>query len=83
MAVEWAHDGIRAVNIAPGYIETDLNRDYLAKDRVKAWMAGRIPVGGPGAAAEVARLVAVLLVERIGFLTGETIYVDGGQGINH
>lgn len=83
MAVEWAADGIRVVNVAPGYIETDLNRDYLARDKVKAWMAQRIPVGQPGTAAEVARLVAAICAEGIGFLTGETIYVDGAQGINH
>jgi enoyl-CoA hydratase len=32
---------------------------------------------------EIARLVGVLFREQIGFLTGETIYVDGGQGVNH
>jgi NAD(P)-dependent dehydrogenase (short-subunit alcohol dehydrogenase family) len=83
MAVEWAADGIRVVNVAPGYIETDLNHDFLARPKVKAWVASRIPVGTTGTADEVARLVAVLCTERIAFLTGETIYIDGGQGINH
>ena len=83
MAVEWARDGIRVVNIAPGYIVTDLNREYLSKEKVGAWLKQRIPVGGPGSAGEVASLVGALCCERIGFLTGETIYVDGGQGINH
>lgn len=83
MAVEWAGDGIRAINVAPGYIETDLNRDYLAREKVRAWMRQRIPVGAPGTADEVARLVAALCAERLGFLTGETIYIDGGQGMNH
>ncbi len=83
MAVEWARDGIRVMNVAPGYIETDLNRDYLAREKVRAWMKQRIPVGGPGAAADVARLTAAIFSERIGFLTGETIYIDGGQGMNH
>jgi len=32
---------------------------------------------------EIARLVGVLFREQIGFLTGETVYVDGGQGVNH
>ena len=83
MAVEWAKDGIRVINIAPGYIETDLNRDYLARPKVKAWMHERIPVGGPGSAEDVARLVSAVICERIGFLTGETIYIDGAQGMNH
>lgn len=83
MAIEWARDNIRAVNLAPGYIETDLNRDYLSRDKIKAWMGQRIPAGGPGTVDDVARMVAVLACEPIPFLTGETIYLDGGQGINH
>ena len=83
MAVEWAKDRIQVMNVAPGYIETDLNRDYLAREKVKSWMAGRIPVGGPGSAQDVARLVAAIFGEGIGFMTGETIYIDGAQGINH
>lgn len=83
MAVEWARDGIRVMNVAPGYIETDLNRDYLEREKVKAWMRQRIPVGKPGAVADVAKLVAAIFSEGIGYLTGETIYIDGGQGMNH
>jgi NAD(P)-dependent dehydrogenase (short-subunit alcohol dehydrogenase family) len=83
MAVEWARDGIRAMNVAPGYIKTDLNRDFLSREKVQAWMRQRIPVGGPGRGEDVARLVAAIFSERIGFLTGETIYIDGAQGMNH
>ncbi|AJE49166.1 SDR family NAD(P)-dependent oxidoreductase [Celeribacter indicus] len=83
MAVEWARDGIRALTVAPGYIETDLNRDYLAREKVRAWMRSRIPTGAPGRPEDVARLVAALFGEDIGFLTGETIYIDGAQGMNH
>jgi hypothetical protein len=42
-----------------------------------------VPTGGPGSTAEVARLVAALFTEDIAFLTGETIYIDGGQGMAH
>ena len=83
MAVEWARDGIRVMNVAPGYIETDLNRDFLAREKVQKWMASRIPVGKPGKASDVAKLVAAIFGESIGFLTGETIYIDGAQGMNH
>jgi len=83
LAVEWAKDDIRVVDVAPGYIETDLNREHLARDKVRTWLESRVPVGRPGTPEEVARLVAALLVEDIPFLTGETIYLDGGQGINH
>lgn len=80
LAVEWANDRIRVLDVAPGYIETDLNREFLSRDRIKSWIARRIPAGRPGHVNEVARLVGALFVEDIGFLTGETIIIDGGQG---
>lgn len=83
MAVEWAADGIAVVNVAPGYIETDLNRDFLARETVRAWLAKRVPAKRPGSVGEIARLVGAIFSEKITFLTGETIYIDGGQGINH
>ncbi len=83
LAVEWAVDNIRVLNIAPGYIETGLNQDFLAKEKVRAWLSKRVPVGRAGKPEEVARIVAGLFGEDVGFLTGETIYLDGGQGINH
>lgn len=83
MAAEWARDGIRVLNVAPGYIRTDLNKDFLDSERARAWLARRVPLGRPGTPEEVARLVAVLFTEEIGFLTGETITVDGGQGHAH
>ena len=82
LASEWAKDGIRVLDVAPGYIETDLNRDFLANEKVRSWLKRRVPVGRPGSADEVARLVGALFSEKIGFLTGETIYIDGGQGAN-
>jgi NAD(P)-dependent dehydrogenase (short-subunit alcohol dehydrogenase family) len=83
MAAEWAQDGIRVLNVAPGYIRTDLNRDYLDGERVRAWIGKRVPVGRPGTPDEVGRLVALLFESEIGFLTGETITIDGGQGHAH
>jgi NAD(P)-dependent dehydrogenase (short-subunit alcohol dehydrogenase family) len=82
LASEWAKDGIKVLDVAPGYIETELNRDFLANEKIRSWMRRRIPVGRPGKADEVARLVGALYAEKIGFLTGETIYIDGGHGAN-
>jgi NAD(P)-dependent dehydrogenase (short-subunit alcohol dehydrogenase family) len=83
LAAEWARDGIRVIDVAPGYIETDLNRDFLERENIKSWIKKRIPIGRPGRPEEVARLVGFLFAERIEFLTGETIYLDGGQGVQH
>lgn len=83
LAVEWAGKGIRVVDIAPGYIETDLNRHALKKGPLRDFLAKRIPGGRHGTASDVARLVAAIFSEDIPFLSGETIYLDGGQGIAH
>jgi len=82
MASEWAKDGIRVMNVAPGYVETDLNRDFLAQESVQKWLAKRVPMGRAGKAEEVARFVASLFSEDIAYLTGETVYLDGGHGMN-
>lgn len=81
LAVEWASKGIRVMDVAPGYIATDLNKDILASEKVRTWLSQRIPVGGPASAVAVATLVAMLFAEELPFLTGETIYLDGGQGM--
>lgn len=81
LAVEWAKHGIRVINVAPGYIETDLNRDVLNEGALRAYLAKRIPAGGPGKAQDIGRLVASLFLLPGPFLTGDTLYVDGGQGM--
>jgi NAD(P)-dependent dehydrogenase (short-subunit alcohol dehydrogenase family) len=81
LAAEWAAQGITVLDVAPGYIETEINRDYLADPVTGARIRARIPVGRPGRVDEVARLIAAIFCERISFLTGETIFVDGGQSI--
>ena len=83
LAVEWASKAIRVLNVAPGYIETELNAEALKADALRAFLEQRIPAGRPGSAQAVARLVASLFDEDIAFLTGETIYLDGGQGMAH
>ncbi|GJH27036.1 SDR family NAD(P)-dependent oxidoreductase [Caballeronia novacaledonica] len=83
LAVEWGGKGIRVMNVAPGYIQTDLNADSITAGPLLAYLEKRIPRGKPGNAAEVGALVASLFSPACGFLTGETIYVDGGQGVAH
>jgi NAD(P)-dependent dehydrogenase (short-subunit alcohol dehydrogenase family) len=83
LAVEWASKGIRVIDVAPGYIITDLNREALESGPVRDYIDKRIPARRPGTAEEVARLVAAIFTEDIPFLSGETIYIDGGQGIAH
>jgi NAD(P)-dependent dehydrogenase (short-subunit alcohol dehydrogenase family) len=81
LAVEWARMGISVVNFAPGYVETELNSSALADSAVRERVTRRIPVRRVGTAHEVGRLVARMLDTRCQFLTGETIAIDGGQGV--
>jgi len=82
LAVEWAAKKIRVLDVAPGYIETELNAEAM-KGPLRAFLESRIPAGRPGKAADVAKLVASLFGDDNAFLTGETIYLDGGQGMAH
>lgn len=81
LAVEWAKHSIQLLNIAPGYIVTDLNRDAIESGPLGKFLAKRIPRGTPGQAQEVGQLVASLFVLNSGFMTGETLYIDGAQSL--
>ncbi|ODT34776.1 MAG: short-chain dehydrogenase [Lautropia sp. SCN 70-15] len=83
LAVEWAGKGIRVLDVAPGYIHTDLNHEAITQGPLRAYLEKRIPGREPGTADDVARLVASLFTSDIPFLTGETLYIDGAQGIAH
>ena len=81
LAVEWARDNISVVNLAPGYILTDINAKDMEDPKFSQWLAGRVPMRRIGQADEVARMVASFYSENVAYLTGGTIYLDGGQGI--
>ena len=83
LAVEWANRGIRVLDVAPGYIVTDLNRKAMTTGPLAEYLKKRIPGGSTGTTSDVAKLVAAIFSEAIPFLSGETIYLDGAQGINH
>ncbi len=84
LAVEWAGKNIRVMNVAPGYIVTDLNAAAMAPGGpLRSYLEKRIPGKEPGKAADVGALVASLFTPAGAFLSGETIYVDGAQGIAH
>lgn len=77
LAAELGSRGITSNCIAPGLIETDMT-DKLNPDQLAA-MLNRIPLGRLGEAAEVAALTAFLASESAGYITGETIHINGGM----
>lgn len=81
LAAEWAKQGIRLIDVAPGFIATDLNKRHMERPAFRRHLARAIPTGAPGEPEEVARLIATLFAEPLPFLTATTIYIDGGQGV--
>jgi len=81
--VEWARDGIRVNCVAPGYVETDLNREILASEGFQSFIKKRAATERPVPVGDIAKMVASLFSENLSGLTGETIYVDGGHSINN
>ena len=82
LAVEWARHKIRVLNLAPGFVATDLNSEHMANNSFKEFVQRRIPVGHTASVKEVAQLVAMLVNMDLPSLTGETIFLDGAQNIN-
>ncbi len=77
-AKEWAQKGIRVNCIAPGSIPTDINKQYYSDPANLQRTLGRIPLGRQGDPSEVAKTVRFLASDDASYITGQTIYVDGG-----
>jgi NAD(P)-dependent dehydrogenase (short-subunit alcohol dehydrogenase family) len=75
---EWANAGIRVNCVAPGSIPTDINREYYSHPENLERTLKRIPLGRQGQPEEIARVVLFLASEDASYITGQTIYVDGG-----
>ncbi len=80
LAIELAFKGIRVNAIAPGYVVTEINRDYLIRSRAPA-MTREIPVGRFGEERDLDGALLLLASDAGRFITGATIVVDGGQMI--
>lgn len=82
LAVEWAVDNIRVNSIAPWYIRTPLAEQVLKDPAYFQEVLDCTPSGRIGEPSEVAGIVAFLCMPLAGFITGQTIAVDGGFTIN-
>jgi 3-oxoacyl-[acyl-carrier protein] reductase len=80
LALELAFKGIRVNAIAPGWIITELNRDYLSSEQGRA-MTRDIPVGRFGEERDLDGPLLLLVSDAGRFVTGATIVADGGQSV--
>jgi NAD(P)-dependent dehydrogenase (short-subunit alcohol dehydrogenase family) len=80
LALELASKRIRVNALAPGYIVTDLNREFLASPAGEA-MVKRVPMRRFGAAQDLDGALLLLASDAGRYMTGTTIVVDGGHGI--
>lgn len=78
LALEWARYGIRVNALAPGYIETNLNRDFFASETGQA-MIKRIPQRRLGQASDLDGALLLLASDASTYMTGSSIVVDGGH----
>ena len=77
MAKELGSRSVTVNCVAPGFIATDMT-EVLTEEQ-KALMMGQIPLGRLGAPEEIAKVVAFLASDAGGYITGETIHVNGGM----
>ena len=81
LALEWADHGIRVNALAPGYFETDINRDLLRSPAGQALIA-RVPQKRVGQLAELDGPLLLLASDASAYMTGAVIPVDGGHLVN-
>lgn len=82
-AIDWAPHGVRVNGVNPGVTVTNLHRrggmDEGAYQAFLERAKETHPLGRPGQASEIARLILFLASEQAGWITGETIAIDGGR----
>ncbi len=79
LAFEWAHYNINVNAIAPGVFLTGFNDKAFSNEKIRNAMIKKIPFGRFGQGEELNILVVYLASKASDFMTGETIFIDGGQ----
>lgn len=81
-AVEYAAKSIRINMVAPGFIKTSYHRKFLQNQKkLNKWILNRTPMNRWGEPEEVSNAIEFLISEKSSYITGSTIFVDGGWNI--
>ncbi len=79
LAIEWAERRIRVNAVGPAYVATEMTQRNIAAGNVnEAQIKARVPLGRLALPGDVADAVSFLLSEQASFITGHSLYVDGG-----
>ena len=81
LSLQLAADGITVNNVAPGVIYTDRNVEALSDPEYAKKVTASIPVGFYGEPEDCAGIVSLLCSEEGRYITGQSIYVDGGKSV--
>jgi glucose 1-dehydrogenase len=79
LAQEAAPHGVRVLAVGPGAIKTPINRSVWSDPRSLQDLLGKIPMQRIGTPEEIAHMVVVLVSDAASYVTGRTIFVDGGM----
>ena len=83
-AVALAPRGIRVNAIGPGTIMTEMGKSVMASEEQRQRILSRTPLGRVGDPEEIASIAAFLASDEASYITGQTIYADGGRlGLNY
>ena len=78
LALEWGRHGVRVNSLAPGFILTDLTRKLWSDPEMQAWNQANAPLGRLGEPEDMVGTAIFLASKASAFMTGQTLYVDGG-----
>ena len=82
VALELADKGIRVNSIAPGAIATDMNKELLEDEEKTKQKEKTIPTHRLGQPEEIAKVALFLASDNASYITGTTIYADGGRALS-
>jgi gluconate 5-dehydrogenase len=82
MAAEWARHNVQVNAIAPGYFATEMNADIRARPEFDSWVRGRVPAGRWAVPDELAGTAIFLASPASDYVTGHTLFVDGGLSVS-